>query len=201
MYPKKITGVKSIAHGNRNEGKARRSYAQGHMARCSLSIIVEDRGLIVNGNTPYLGASIDGSVMCEKCGEGIVETKCPYGTDREKWRNMSPIDCTLSPSFCCSVDDGELHLKPSHNYMFQIQGQMAVCEQAWVDFVIWTKKSISVQRILRNERFWSNDIYIYILRCAYCIPVKILKIMYTNNKYCIFTMFAVIVSLNFFISD
>lgn len=93
MYPQKLTGVKSIAHGNRNEARARREYAQWHMQKCSAPIVVEDRGLIVNGSMPYLGASIDGAVICEKCGEGIVEIKCPYGSDEKKWRNMPPVEC------------------------------------------------------------------------------------------------------------
>jgi len=39
------------------------------------NVSVKDRGLIVTYNLPFLSASIDGLVKCEKSGEGIVEIK------------------------------------------------------------------------------------------------------------------------------
>ena len=38
--------------------------------------------------------------------------------------------------------------------MYQIQGQMAVCDVGWVVFVVWTKKGMSVQRIEQNKKMW-----------------------------------------------
>ena len=83
MYSSPIVGVKSLSYGNKNEAKARREYARWHIKKCG-SVVVEDRGLIVNVRMPYIGASIDGSVKCDHCGEGIVEIKCPYGSKKEK---------------------------------------------------------------------------------------------------------------------
>ena len=44
-------------------------------------IEVECKGLVVNPNFPYLGASVDGYVTCSICDEGIGEVKCPYGSN------------------------------------------------------------------------------------------------------------------------
>ena len=44
--------------------------------------------------------------------------------------------------------------------MYQVMGQMAVLEVQWVDFVIWNKKGINVQRIQFVEEFWqANMLY------------------------------------------
>lgn len=52
--------------------------------------------------------------------------------------------------------NGKLFLKEYHNYMYQIQGQLAVCELEWVDFVVWTKKGISVRRIPFSSEIWEK---------------------------------------------
>ena len=45
-------------------------------------------GLVINTQYPHLGASPDGVTMCECCGKGAVELKCPY----------SAIDFTVQES-------------------------------------------------------------------------------------------------------
>lgn len=66
------------------------------------SVVVEDRWLIVSTELPFLGASIDGSVECEKCGDGILEIKSPYGSKRLAWRNKTPESYAESSKFCCN---------------------------------------------------------------------------------------------------
>lgn len=40
--------------------------------------------------------------------------------------------------------------------MFQVQGQMALYEVQWADFVVWTTKGISVERITFDETLWQE---------------------------------------------
>ena len=40
--------------------------------------------------------------------------------------------------------------------MYQVQGQLGVYELNWVDFVVWTKKGISVQRIKFCDATWHS---------------------------------------------
>ena len=35
---------------------------------------------------------------------------------------------------------------------------MAITERAWCDFVVYTEKGVSVQRIPFDAAFWSNDL-------------------------------------------
>ena len=39
---------------------------------------VEENGLFINPQWPYIGASPDSIVCCHCCGRGALEIKCPY---------------------------------------------------------------------------------------------------------------------------
>lgn len=42
-----------------------------------------------------------------------------------------------------------------HVYYYQVQGQMAICDKQWFDFVIWTlQPHLSVESIYFGESFW-----------------------------------------------
>ena len=123
MYPTFIGGVKSRNYGNKMETKARQDYARWHIENCDAGVVVEDRGLIVSLDNPFLGASIDGHVQGGKCGEGIVEIKCPYGSKQKEWRNMTPSECAASSNFSCTLDEDKLRLKQYHQYY--VSGSMA----------------------------------------------------------------------------
>ncbi|KAK3103673.1 hypothetical protein FSP39_020910 [Pinctada imbricata] len=152
--------VKSISHGRKYEQQALKEYAKDHQQICNGAVSVEDCGIMVNPKFPFLGASVDGKVHCDKCGIGIVEVKCPYGSkqaaDVKPWREILPEKCATDQHFYCTLENGKVKLKPDHNYMFQIQGQLAICEKPWVDFVIWTKKGISCERYLFDEKMWEE---------------------------------------------
>ena len=45
-----------------------------------------------------------------------------------------------------------------HRYYPQVQGQMAVGECPWCDFVLFTKKGVSVERIKFDSSYWENDV-------------------------------------------
>ena len=47
-------------------------------------------------------------------------------------------------------------LSRSHKYYTQVQGQLGVCEKAFCDFVVWTPKGISIERIYRDLPFWEK---------------------------------------------
>ena len=65
---------------------------------------------------------------------------------------MTPeVACQEVNKFCSSLVDGQATLKKSHNYYYQIQGQLGVTQLPWCDFVIWTPHGASVQRVERDE--------------------------------------------------
>ena len=84
-------------------------------------------GLHVNPKYPHLGASTDGLVSCECCGEGLLEVKCPYSI-----RHTSPTSADTPKDFYLKPDnEGTLKLLRTHKYYYQVQGQMAVCERKY----------------------------------------------------------------------
>ena len=85
----------AIKHGQNKESKVRRDYARYHIKTCGNNINIEEQGIILSQKNPFLGASIDGTVSCAKCGNGIVEIKCPY-----KWRNGTLEECASEHDFC-----------------------------------------------------------------------------------------------------
>ena len=50
-------------------------------------LTIMERGLVVQSDLPYLGASPDGFLYCPACREyqRLLEIKCPY-----KWRLLTP---------------------------------------------------------------------------------------------------------------
>ena len=49
--------------------------------------------------------------------------------------------------------DKKFQLKRSHPYYCQVQGQMAITERAWCDFVVYTSKGIAIDRITFDKLF------------------------------------------------
>jgi hypothetical protein len=141
--------IPAIEWGVDHEDVARAAYLElaneNHVnVQCSAA------GLFLNPNFPHLGATPDGLVSCECCGEGIIEIKCPY-----KHRHKSPRDVTDQRFYLQPDDDGELHLTHRHEYYYQVQGQLALCEE-YCDFVCWTLEGIHVKRILQDSAHFSK---------------------------------------------
>lgn len=147
--------VKSLVYGRKMESVALRAYGNQHIKQCG-PIEISHAGLKINPKYPYLGASIDGLVMCPVCGPIIVEIKCPYGTKDYTWRKMKPLTIAENKKFYSSIVDGKLRLKSSHQYYYQVQAQMGIYQIDNADFVIWTQKDISVERVPFNIEFWKD---------------------------------------------
>ena len=111
--------------------------------------VVHQCGLVVDPKYPFLGASPDRMVCCSCCGKGLLEIKCPF-----KYRDYSPTDDqVLSDSKYClkRSPNGNIHLSSKHKYYYQVQGQIALCNAIYCDFVCWTEKGLFIERIKRDE--------------------------------------------------
>ena len=64
----------------------------------------------------------------------------------------------LKSKFACKLnsENGSLQLKRSHNYYYQVQGQLAITGRPWCDFVMWTPKGMTVERIHFHAAFWEG---------------------------------------------
>lgn len=133
--------IPAIRWGIDHEDIAREAYLEfanekHNNLQCSAS------GLHVNP-FPHLGATPDGLIRCDCCGEGLIEIKCPY-----KHRDKRPHDISDSKFYLKQDEDGEVFLQHNHEYFYQVQGQLAICEKEYCDFICWTPEGIHVERIL-----------------------------------------------------
>ncbi|XP_063217698.1 uncharacterized protein LOC134540509 [Bacillus rossius redtenbacheri] len=149
VYSRVLENAATI-HGLANERIAVALYEEqtGHT--------VKQCGLFVDLQHCFLAASPDGLVD----EDGLVEVKCPYSA-----RELNPLDAAMQlKTFFCRVVDGELCLNRSHNYYYQVQGQLHITRRKWCDFVVWTTKGISIERIVRDDCFWLEKMESKLLR-------------------------------------
>ncbi|XP_047023593.1 uncharacterized protein LOC124632693 isoform X2 [Helicoverpa zea] len=106
-------------------------------------------GLFVCMDKPYLGASPDGLLGTD----GLVEIKCPSSA-----AGLSPLEAVRQQKikFCLETANG-MKLKKTHNYYFQVQGQLMVTKRKFCYFVVWTPNGIEIDVIERDDEFWTPD--------------------------------------------
>lgn len=79
-----------------------------------------------------VGAAADGFITChsvDTCCCGVLEIKCPYSIHGNYVVELSPQEIAekYGDCFCFSkASDDQLHLKTSHPYYAQIQGEKAI---------------------------------------------------------------------------
>ena len=112
-------------------------------------------GFVISEEYPFLGASPDAAVYDPSAEKsfGLAEVKCPYSS-----RSMTPTEACSKPHFFCTLcpNSSTPVLKKSHQYYAQVQGQMAITKREWCDFVIYTDKGLSIERIHFDEHFWKD---------------------------------------------
>lgn len=152
---KDLTKVKSIAYGRVNESIARKLYVKQMKKNLNRHITVFDSGLIINPGYYFLGASPDGKVIDfqENPAHGLIEIKCPFSQ-----RNVNLKQAVYSKDFFLEYTNNVIQLKRSHVHYFQVQGQLALSNCDWCDFIVYTNKSLFVERIRFDRDLWENEI-------------------------------------------
>ena len=143
QYSETQLNVPSVLWGRSMEETARQAY-NALMAESHEGFSVSHCGLVLRPSDPHLGSSPDGITKCTCCGKGVLEIKCPY-----KYRDGLE-GSTEDTQFCL---DKSFTLKNSHPYYYQTQLHMFVCGVSHCDFVLWTRKEVIVQRVLKNQEF------------------------------------------------
>ena len=78
--------------------------------------------------------------------------KCPFCK-----RNAALIDAANDGKFCLApTADCELKLKAIHQYYYQVQMQIFVCQKDLCDLVVWTEDDIHLERLEPNAKFWAS---------------------------------------------
>ena len=120
----------------------------------------KDSGLVVSTSLPFVGASPDGVVQCDCCGQGVLEVKCPFCV-----RTDYP---TAAPYLASGI------LSRKHAYYYQVQAQLFVCDVSYADFVVCTFHDQEANTI--TERVVPDAIFIHdclqkagtFLNCVFC---------------------------------
>lgn len=87
-------------------------------------------------------------MVCKNGDAGLDEVKCPYSA-----RDMTIAEAVNGvKDFCLEKDDENIRLKKNtHNYFFQVQGQLLVTGAKFCDFVVYTKKDLFIERIVPDN--------------------------------------------------
>lgn len=159
LHPKEFS-TKATEWGRENEPMALEKYTEHQLQTGHTDLVTFQAGFVVCEHHPFIGASPDAYVLDPSTVDqfGLAEIKCPY-----KYRELTPADACKHSDFCCKLavqSDGRINveLKRNHSYYSQIQGQLAITERKWCDFVIFTNKGISIERIQFDHAFWEDKL-------------------------------------------
>ena len=141
-----------VEHGLKYEPVALREYEKIMLTR-NTPVKVLKCGLVISLHLPILAGSPDARVVDFGCEHhfGLAEVKCP-----ETKYHVTPLEACEDPTFCCEAVNGQCRLKRDHAYFAQVQGQMGVTGASWCDFIVYTKKGISVERIAFDPAYWAE---------------------------------------------
>jgi hypothetical protein len=154
IQPKSFS-TPAIKYGIEKEKCALKKYLSFMHSHGHPDLTVTECGVIINPSHEFLGASPDGAVHDPSNSEpyGFLDLKCPYSA-----RNITPLEACSKPAFFCDINAATGHLTLKENHA-QVQGQMAIGERPWSDFVVYTMKGISIQRIPFNHTFWTDKLF------------------------------------------
>src|SRR5579863_7707284 len=133
--------TKAVLYGQKTESIAIKAYQQ------VTGINVTPCGLFVNLEHSYIAASPDGVTS----DGGIIEVKCPYSA-----REMTVAEAEKKiKNFY--IKDGKL--KRTHDYYYQIQGELHCTGAKYCNFIVYTSKDILVERIYPDNELWESKIF------------------------------------------
>ena len=84
------------------------------------NVKVEECGIFLCKDIPFVGGSIYRIVYCACCGNSCMEVKCPYSIS-----HLSPTDVDVKLPYLKTVDSMTTSLNRNHTYCIYIQVQMA----------------------------------------------------------------------------
>ena len=152
-------GNAATHYGTQMEEATRQQYITYMKQNGHPNITVEECGLFVSLENPWLAGTPDGLVHDPSPDaskpSGLVEIKNPYSA-----RHLTPAEAVKSPTFCLQhkKEDDTFQLKKRHDYYYQIQCQLYCTNRAWCDFVLRTDKEMHVERIHRDSKWWNTHL-------------------------------------------
>jgi hypothetical protein len=132
----RVFSSRSTRHGQLYEPVAKEKYRQ------VMGTPVDECGLFICMDYPYLASSPDGIIDDEIC----LEVKCPF-VSKDKTITLATIPYI-----------SETGLSRTHNYYYQVQGQLLCSNRQTCHFVVYTLKDMKIFIIERDQTFINNMI-------------------------------------------
>lgn len=147
FWPKKFQ-TQATKHGNETEPMARDQYRNVFGVT-----VIEDCGLIVSKQNPWLGFSPDGVVVENGKPCKLIEIKCPLLGETKGIEDVLP---TLGRYLNC--ENGNYSLKRRNEYYSQVTLGMTVLNLKVCDFIVFTKadKGMWIEEIHLDESYAAN---------------------------------------------
>lgn len=181
-YPLTVTfHSKFTKYGILNEQKARKAYADS-MKVHHQNFRVSEAGFCISTKMSQFGASADGVITCDCCGEGCLEIKCPFRLKKIEGKKFTVQDFVEMKDSCLIRNqDGTYALDSNHLYYYQVQLHMYALEKTFCDFIIWCPDFFYGIRILYNESFMSEKSKLALKFHEYVIKPEMLSRCYTED--------------------
>lgn len=121
-----------------------------------LGVEVEEPKKYVDKENKFLVCIPDGLIGDDK----LVEIKCPYKCSQATMESLARTD----DNFCLQItDSGRLKLKEYHEYYYQVQGELNICQREVCYFVVWSPTEFHYQVIERDQHFWDVQMFPWLL--------------------------------------
>lgn len=143
LYKNNIDHVLVIKHGKDHEKIAIRQL------ELQEGIKIEPCGLFIDQDLPFLGATPDGI-----CGQvTIIEIKCPVSANKF---GLEEAIKKKKLTFWKCKSNGDLEIVKTHQWYYQIQGQLHISKKTKCLFAVWCNERtpIKTELIMRDDRFW-----------------------------------------------
>ena len=144
---------KKLEYGRVNEPVALQKY-EDYFKNLNHELQITTSGVVIQSNAFILGASPDGKVIDHAEGDiyGLVEIKCP-----EKYHDFDLADIAqVEKNFCLHMINDQIKINKEHPYYDQITMQMALTGTSWCDFVVYSQKSLIIDRVYYDDQHWRN---------------------------------------------
>lgn len=140
--------VPALQWGRKKESTARDLYVRV-ARRIHKKAKIEEQGLYIMQEYPFIGCSVDGIFLCQCHNKKLIEIKCPYAT-----RTLHPKE--VSSLKGCNITGSQSVVTRDSEYYHQMQGQMGIYGINQSELIIYTQKGIHVSTLEFDKQFFDN---------------------------------------------
>ena len=150
--------TEAVQYGIESEQKAVNLFIR-EMRRDGIAVSVEEPGLSLSKDKPYLGASLDRVVtMIDTDKKWGMEIKSPFSK-----AGMTVDEACKEKNFCLEkLADGSVQLKRNHSYFCQVQGQLycSIIPLEGIVFVVYFGENMPlfIEKIHFQNRKWYDEL-------------------------------------------